>query len=82
MQYTLNRSNYRDFQKFEEAVLPARAYFIRETTGRLNTMIKPRFCRRNLTRSKYSLIRLQYLPHGSAQATIRPYISIRDTNFI
>lgn len=28
MQYTLNRSNYRDFQKFEEAVLPARAYFI------------------------------------------------------
>lgn len=28
MQYTLNRSNYRDFGKFEENVLPARAYFI------------------------------------------------------
>lgn len=28
MQYTLNRSNYRDFQKFDENTLPARAYFI------------------------------------------------------
>ena len=28
MQYTLNRSNYRDFGKFEENNLPARAYFI------------------------------------------------------
>lgn len=28
MRYNLNRCNYRDFQKFEENTLPARAYFI------------------------------------------------------